>query len=260
MNLPTIALLLAGLATMTAAHGQGAGVAKVNGRTIPQSTLDLVVTTRVAQGQADTPELRKNIREDLINRELVAQEAARKGLDKNPSISARIALERQTVLINAFFEDYLKSNPINEDMLKKEYERIKPQLPVKEYKARHILVEQEGEAKEIIAQLRKGASFEKLAAEKSKDQGTKTKGGDLDWGPATRYVKPFGDALARLKKGQITEAPVQTNFGWHVIRLDDERAVKIPSFEEARPSLQQLVQNQVVQKLLNDLRAKAKIE
>jgi len=144
--------------------------------------------------------------------------------------------------------------------MKKEYERLKPQQPAKEYKAHHILVENEDEAKGLIAQIKKGSSFEKLAAEKSKDQGSKVKGGELDWSPAERYVKPFGDALAKLKKGQMTDTPVQSNFGWHIIRLDDERAMKVPSFEEAKPQLHQLMQNQMVQKALADLRAKAKIE
>ena len=123
----------------------------------------------------------------------------------------------------------MRSNPINDDMLKKEYERLKPQLPAKEYRAHHILVEKEDEAKGLIAQIKKGGNFEKLASEKSKDQGSKVKGGDLDWAPAERYVKPFADALGKLKKGQMTEAPVQTQFGWHVIRLDDERATKVPA-------------------------------
>ena len=125
---------------------------------------------------------------------------------------------------------------------------------------RHILVEKEDEAKGIIAQIRKGGNFEKLAAEHSKDPGSKGRGGDLDWGPAERYVRPFGEAITKLKKGQMPDAPVHTDFGYHVIRLDDERATKIPSFEEAKPQLQQIVQGQIVQKAIADLRAKAKIE
>lgn len=154
----------------------------------------------------------------------------------------------------------MKANPVNDDLVRKEYERIKPTIPAKEFHARHILVEKEDEAKDIIAQLRKGGSFEKLAADKSKDAGSKVRGGDLDWAPAARYVKPFGEALSKMKKGQLTDAPVQTEFGFHVIRLDDERAVKVPTFEEAKPQIQQMIQSQHVQKMLSDLRAKAKVE
>ena len=237
-----------------------ADTAKVNGTQIPQYRFEAAVKSRVAQGQQDTPELRKAIREALINQEVVAQEAVKKGLNKQPAVAARIELDRQSALVNAYFEDYLKRNPITDDMLRKEYERLKPQLPAREYKVRHILVEKEDEAKNLIAQIKKGASFEKLAAEHSNDPGSKVRGGDLDWGPAERYVKPFAETIIRLKKGQMTDAPVHTDFGYHVIRVDDERATKVPTFEEAKPQLTQLLQGQVVQKAVADLRAGAKIE
>jgi peptidyl-prolyl cis-trans isomerase C len=235
-------------------------VAKVNGVSIPQSKLDAIMKARAAGKQPDTPEIRAAIRDTLINQEVVAQEAVRKGIDKNPEVAAQIDLQRQETLANAVVQEYMKTNPITDDVMRKEYERIKPTIPAKEFKARHILVEKEDEAKDVIAQIKKGGSFEKLAAEKSKDTGSKGRGGDLDWGPAGRYVKPFGDALAKLKKGQMTDVPVQSEFGWHVIRLDDERATKVPTFEEAKPQIQQMMQNQHVQKMLADLRAKAKIE
>jgi peptidyl-prolyl cis-trans isomerase C len=233
---------------------------KVNGTQIPQYRFEAAVKSRVAQGQQDTPELRKGIREALVNQEVVAQEAVKKGLHKQPATAARIELDRQSALVNAYFEDYLKRNPITDDMLRKEYDRLKPQLPAKEFRVRHILVQKEDEAKNLIAQIRKGASFEKLAAEHSQDPGSKVRGGDLDWGPAERYVKPFAETLIKLKKGQMTDAPVHTDFGYHIIRLDDERATKVPTFEEAKPQLAQLLQGQVVQKAVADLRASAKIE
>jgi peptidyl-prolyl cis-trans isomerase C len=234
--------------------------AKVNGTSIPAYRLDAAIKARLAQGQQDSPELRGAIRDALINQELVAQEAVKKGLDKQPNIAARIELDRQMTLVNAYFEDYLKKNPVSDDVLRKEYERIKPQIPAKEYKVRHILVEKEEDAKNILAQLKKGGNFEKLAAQHSTDPGSKTRGGDLDWGPAQRYVKPFADAVTKLKKGEMVEAPVHTDFGYHIIRLDDERASKIPTFEEAKPKLQQMMQGSIVQKAVSDLRAKAKIE
>jgi peptidyl-prolyl cis-trans isomerase C len=225
MKLLRTAVLAAGLAVAATAHGQN--VARVNGVAIPQQQFDLLIKNLVAQGRPET--------------------------------SARLSFTRQDVLSNAYIQEVLRVNPVTDDAVKKEYERIKAQS-TKEYKTRHILVEKEDEAKDIIAQLKKGASFEKLAAEKSSDPGSKANGGDLDWSMPSRFVKPFGDAMAKLKKGQTTDTPVHTNFGWHVIRVDDERAAKLPGFDEAKPQLQQALQNQAVEKAIADLRAKAKIE
>jgi peptidyl-prolyl cis-trans isomerase C len=250
-------VLAAGLAVVATAHGQN--VARVNGVAIPQQHFDLLIKNLVAQGRPDSPEMRDAIKQQMISRELMVQEAAKRGLDKNPETAARLTFSRQDILSNAYIQDILRANPVTDDMVKKEYERIKAQS-AKEYKTRHILVEKEDEAKNIIAQLKKGASFEKLAAEKSNDPGSKTNGGDLDWSMPSRFVKPFGDAMVKLKKGQFTETPVQTNFGWHVIRVDDERAAKVPGFDEAKPQVQQGLQNQAVEKAIADLRAKAKIE
>jgi peptidyl-prolyl cis-trans isomerase C len=189
----------------------------------------------------------------------VAQEAVKKGLNKKPEVAIQIDLQRQAVLVNAYLQDYIRAHPISEDDVKKEYERVKASAASREYKARHILVETEDEAKQVQAQLKKGANFEKLAAEKSKDQGSKGRGGDLDWATPERYVPAFGQALGKLKKGQVSE-PVQTQFGWHIIRVDDERPAKFPSFEEAKPQIEQQMRQQTVHKAFNDLRAKAKIE
>jgi peptidyl-prolyl cis-trans isomerase C len=172
----------------------------------------------------------------------------------------QIELNRQETLVNAFIADYVKNNPISDDLVKAEYDRARAQAGDKEYKVRHILVKDETEAKQIIAQLKKGGSFDKIAAQKSVDPGSKDKGGDLDWAPAGRYVPQFGDALKKLKKGQTTDAPVQTQFGFHVIRLDDERPMKFPPIEEVKPQIQQGLQRQQIEKLITDLRAKAKVE
>ena len=248
-------------APLYAAEQNGNGNSlKVNGATIPAYRVEAAIKSRIAQGQQDTPELRKAIRDALINQEIIAQEAVKRGIDKQAPVAARIELDRQSVLVNAYFEDMLRKNPVTDDMLRKEYERLKPQLPAREFRIRHILVEKEDDAKNLIAQIRKGGNFEKLAAEHSIDPGSKGRGGDLDWAPAERYVKPFADTVTKLKKGQMTDAPVHTDFGWHVIRVEDERATKVPSFEEAKAQLQQVVQNQVVQKAVADLRAKAKVE
>ncbi len=259
-TLTTIAAALATVATIFAMPVAQAQVAKVNGVEIPQARLDTILKLRATGKQPDSPEIRNQLRDTLINQEVVAQEAMKKGLQKSPEVAAQLDLQRQETLVNAYVQDYMKANPVNDDAVKKEYERIKPTIPAKEFKARHILVDKEDDAKDIIAQLKKGGSFEKLAADKSKDTGSKTRGGDLDWAPAGRYVKPFGEALGKLKKGQLTDAPVQSEFGFHVIRLDDERAVKVPTLDEAKPQITQMLQGQAVQKMLADLRAKAKVE
>jgi len=253
-------ILAAALALAATAHAQSGAVAKVNGVTIPQSRADTLIKEMSGQGRPDTPEMRDAIKQELINREIVAQEAVKKGLDKRADVVTQIDLQRQAVLINAYLQDYLKAHPINDDDVKKEYERVKATAGAREYKVRHILVENEEEAKQIIAQLKKGASFEKLAGEKSKDQGSKDRGGDLDWATPARYVPAFGEAITKLKKGQLTDAPVQTQFGWHVIRVDDERPSKFPAYEEVKPQIEQQLRQQAVNKAFTDLRAKAKIE
>lgn len=235
----------------------------VNGKVIPAERIEMFVRNLVAQGREDTPELRKVVREELINRELLAQEAVRRGLAKKPEVSTQLEVTRQDILATALLRDLTRGKTVSDEDMRKEYDQLKEKLGGREYRARHILVENEDEARQIIAQLKQGASFEKLAAEKSKDPGSKSRGGELGWGPAGQYVKPFGDALARLKKGQMTEAPVQSPFGWHVIRVDDERAAQIPSFEQLKPTLQQRMQQQLArqtyEKAVSDLRAKAKI-
>ncbi len=235
-------------------------IAKVNGKEIPQTRLDVFLKNATAQGQPDSPELRTRIRDELVTREVMLQEAAKSGIDKNPDIVTQIEMQRQSLIINAFLQDYVKAHPVSEETMRKEYDAAKNQAGAKEYKARHILVKEEAEAKQIIAQLKKGGSFEKIAADKSEDTGSKVRGGDLDWAPSNRYVKPFSDALGKLKKGQLTDAPVQSQFGWHVIRLDDERPTKIPPFEEVKNNIQQQMQQQAVQKAIAEFRAKAKIE
>jgi peptidyl-prolyl cis-trans isomerase C len=226
-----------------------------------QALYDFLLKERLASGQQpDSPQLREMIRDELINRELVMREAKRKGLDKDPAIKASMELNSQTVLVRAYMQDFVKANPPTDDQLKKDYEMIKSALGSKEYRARHILVEKEDEAKEIITQLQKGDKFEKLATERSKDPGSKEKGGDLDWASPANFAKPFSDAMVGLQKGKFTPTPVQTQFGWHVIMLEDVRDTKPPSFEEVKPNLTQRAQGLLVEKHLAELRTKAAIK
>jgi peptidyl-prolyl cis-trans isomerase C len=234
-------------------------IATVNGKAIPKSRADAMLAAQVAQGQADTEDLRKAIREELIRREVLAQEAQKKGLDKKPEIIGQMDLARQGVLLNAYMGEYVRSHPVSDEALKKEYETIRSQLGDKEYKARHILVDKEDDAKAIIDKLNKGEKFEDLAKQ-SKDPGSKERGGDLGWAAPTSYVKPFSDALVALQKGKYTTAPVKSDFGYHVILLEDSRDLKAPGFDEVKQQLSQRLQQQIIEKHIAELRSKVKVD
>jgi peptidyl-prolyl cis-trans isomerase C len=204
--------------------------------------------------------MRAMVREELVNREVIAQEAGRSGLAKRPEVQAELDLARQQIIVNAYLRDWVRRNPISDADVQKEYERAKAQTGAKEYKARHILLETEEEAKNVIADLKKGGKFEDLAATKSQDPGSKERGGDLDWNIPSAFDRQFSEAMVKLEKGKFTETPVRTRFGFHVIRLDDVRDVKFPALADVKQRIQQqLVQNKV-EELIRGLRAKAKIE
>jgi peptidyl-prolyl cis-trans isomerase C len=253
-------LALLGALIVNPVFAEDKSAAMVNGVSIPQSRVDLRVKIATSQGQADTPELRKAIRDDMVSLEVLTQEAKKKGLDKDPEVIQQIELADQSVLVSAFVQDYAKNHPISEDQLKQEYDKLKVSLGSKEYKVSHILVDSEDEAKAIIVQLNKKAKFAKIAKEKSKDAGSAEHGGELDWAVPTNFVPPFANALLSLKKGTYTKEPVKTQFGWHVIKLEDVRDLKVPSFEELKPQIQQRLQQQSIQAYVADLRSKAKIE
>ena len=221
-----------------------------------QSQYDVLLKERLAQGGQDTPEVRNQVKEELNTRELLAREAKKQGIDKQPDVKTQMDLASQTVLVRAYVSDWVKKNPVPEAELKKEYDTIKSQIGDKEYKVRHILVKTEDQAKDIIAELQKGAKFDELAKARSEDPGSKDKGGDLDWNAPANFVKPFGDAMKATPKGKFTAQPVQTQFGWHVIEVDDVRDAKVPAFDEVKPQLQQRMQAQWLDKYFKDLRAK----
>jgi peptidyl-prolyl cis-trans isomerase C len=254
------ALAILSALAVNPAFADDKAAATVNGVSIPQSRVDMRVKIATSQGQADTPELRRAVRDDLISLEVLAQEAKKKGLNKDPEVIQQIELANQSVLVSAFVQDYAKNHPISEDQLKQEYDKLKGNLGSKEYKARHILVDSEAEAKSIIAQLGKKGNFDKIAKAKSKDAGSADKGGELDWAVPSNFVPPFASALTSLKKGAYTKEPVKSQYGWHVIKLDDVRDLKMPSFEELKPQIQQRLQQQSIQEYVADLRSKAKIE
>ncbi|BAL25047.1 peptidylprolyl isomerase [Azoarcus sp. KH32C] len=250
--------LIAGLIAH-AAVAATAPAAKVNGTAIPASRADVMLNEQRSQGAPDTPQLHDAVREELIRREVLAQEAAKKGIDKKADIQAQMDLARQAVLLRAYIQDYVKANPVSEADLKKEYETIKGQMGTKEYKPRHVLVETEDEAKAVITKLRAGEKFETLAKQ-SKDPGSKDNGGDLGWSNPGMFVKPFAEAMVKLEKGQYSATPVKSEFGYHVIQLDDVRDLKAPDFATVKPQLEQRLQQQKIEKHIMDLRAKAKVE
>lgn len=247
-------------ASKKSASASASGKVVVNGVAIPQARIDAMNKELSAQGQPDNAERQQAVREELVNREVLAQAAAKRGLDKSSDIQAQMEMARQAVLVRALFENEIKNHPITDADLQKQYEQFKGSMGSNEYKVAHILVDKEDDAKAIIADLNKGGDFATIAKEKSKDPGSKENGGNLDWGPAARYVKPFADALQSQPKGKISAAPVKTDFGYHVIRVDDVRPLKVPEFTELKEQFRQRAQQQQIQKMVMDLRSKAKVE
>ena len=249
--------LLSTLATGTA-FAESKSTATVNGVAIPQARLDMRIKAALAQGQPDSAELRNAVRDELINIEVLAQAASKKGLGKQSDVVQQIALSKQSILASVFVQDYIKSHPFSDDALKQEYEKINKLRGNKEYKVSHILLKTEAEAKTVAEQL-KNSKFEDVAMDKSQDPGSSVKGGDLGWAVPSNFVKPFSDAMIALDKGKISD-PVQSQFGWHLLKLEDTRDMKVPSFDEVKPNLAQHLQQQLVQKAIAEQRAKATIK
>jgi peptidyl-prolyl cis-trans isomerase C len=235
-------------------------VATVNGQTIPRQRFDAVLRQQTNRGAADSEGLRAQVREALINNELLVQEANRSGVAKRPEVQQQVDLARQEVVANAMVADYLRTHPISDAEIQKEYDRARSQTGDREYRARHILVANEDDAKAVIAELKKGAKFEELAQKRSLDEGTRPKGGDLDWNVPTNFDKAFSEAMIKLEKGKMTETPVRTRFGFHVILLEDVRQVSFPKLEQVRQQIAQGITGQRVETFLRELRGKAKIE
>ena len=234
-------------------------LAVVNGKAVPSSRADAMIKQMASQGQQDSPQLRAMVKEELINREILIQEADKKGLGTSPDVKNQIEIARQSIVIRALVTDYLKAHPVSDAEVKAEYDKFKAQAGDKEYHARHILVEKEDDAKAIITKLKGGAKFEDLAKQ-SKDPGSAANGGDLDWASPASFVKPFSDAMVSLQKGQVTETPVKTQFGYHVIKLEDVRAAKVPTMEEVKPQIAESLQQKKLQAYQQELRGKAKIQ
>lgn len=234
-------------------------VAVINGQEIPQAQVDQFVKMMTQQGAPDTPQLREQVREELINRTILVQAAEKAGVAKQADIQTELELARQSVLIRGLFNDYLAKHPITEKDMQAEYDKLKQANQQEEYKSRHILVKEEQEAKDILARLKKGESFEALAKEHSQDPGSGANGGDLGWAAADSYVQPFADALKKLKKGETSE-PVKSDFGWHIIQMDDSRQAEFPPFEQVKPQLDEMLRQQTLSNYQEELRKQAKVQ
>lgn len=235
-------------------------LAIVNGKPVPQERATALKQQVERSGRPVTPEMESQIKEEVIAREIFMQEAQKRGLEASSDYKAQMELARQTILIRELFLDQQKKDPVTDAEIQAEYDKFVAANSGKEYKASHILVEKEAEAKAILAALKKGGKFEEIAKKQSKDPGSGAKGGDLDWAAPGSYVSEFTEALVKLEKGKTTTEPVKTQFGWHIIRLDDVRQAQLPKLDEVKPQISQQLQQMKVTKFQDDLRSKAKVE
>lgn len=245
----------------TASSANTNAAATVNGSPISASLVDLVVMQKAEHGHSGNAESRDGVIDQLAIQYILAQEASKMGLDKTPAVADQIELAQKAILAKAFVQNYVKSNPVSNDMVKAEYDRIRGQMAASEYKARQILLESDADARAVIAKLKSNPrAFGALAKEKSKDLASKGNGGDLGWFDARNMAPEFGAAVSRLSKGQLTDEPVKSQLGYHVIFLEDTRQKQFPAFDQLKPTLQRQVEQQHVKRMLDDLKAKAKIE
>src|SRR5690554_5531131 len=237
-------------------------IASVNGQAITDEQLNQFVTLLVEQGAQDTPELREQVKQEMIHRLVAVQAAQKAGIDKRPAVQQELELARQNILVRALIADHLEKNPISDDKIQAEYDKIKgTQADRKEYKVRHILVEDQKQAEDLLAQIKaKKISFEDAATQHSIDPGSGKNGGDLGWGPASNYVPEFAEAVESLKKGATSAKPVQSQFGWHIIQVDDERPVEFPALADVKPQLEEMMRQRQVMEFQKKLMDDAKIQ
>ncbi len=253
-------LVAAAAAMLLPLAAQAQNIAIVNGKAVPKARLETLLQQAQRGGQQITPEMQAQAKDQTVLREIFAQEAERRGIATSANYRAQMELARQSILIRELFEDFKAKNPISDADAKAEYDKVKAQSTGTEYRARHILVENEDEAKALIAQIKGGAKFEDLAKEKSKDPGSGQNGGDLDFAKPDNYVPEFGKAMTALKKGEMTETPVKSQFGWHIIRLDDTREAQFPDFEAVKPQVKQRLEQVKMQKFQEDMKRAAKTD
>jgi len=256
----TLTTLATGLVLAFAAPAFAQNLAIVNGKPVPSSRVDVLLEQVARSGRPVDDALKAQVKEEIIAREIFMQEAEKRGLKASKEYKAQMELAAQTILIRELFADFQKKNPVTDAEIKAEYDKFAAANAGQEYRARHILVEKEDEAKAVIASLQKGGSFEEIAKKQSKDPGSGANGGDLDWANASSYVPEFSEAMTKLKKGELTTTPVKSQFGYHIIRLDDTRAAQLPPLEELRPQIAQQMTQQRLGEFQEGLRKKAKVQ
>jgi peptidyl-prolyl cis-trans isomerase C len=234
-------------------------IAIVNGKAVPTARVEALAQQVARSGRPITPDVEAQIKEEVIAREIFMQEAQKRGLDASPEYKTQIELARQTILIRELFAEFQKTSAVSDADVQAEYDKFVAANGGKEYRARHILVETQAQADNIIASLKKGGKFEDIAKKQSKDPGSGANGGDLDWAAPGNYVKEFSEAMVALSKGQVS-APVQSQFGFHIIRLDDVREAQLPKLEDVKPQIVQQMTQQRMAAFQQELRAKAKVE
>ncbi|MDH5340281.1 MAG: peptidylprolyl isomerase [Rubrivivax sp.] len=239
---------------------QAQNLAIVNGKPVPKARVETLLQQAQRAGQQLSPELEAQARDQVVLREIFVQEAEKRGIAKLPAYRDQMELARQSILIRELFDDYRAKNPVTDAEAQAEYDKFKAQATGTEYRARHILVETEDEAKKLIEQIKAGGSFEELAKANSKDAGSGANGGDLDFAAPDAYVPEFGNAMKALTKGQMTETPVKTQFGWHIIRLEDTRDAPFPPFADVKDQIKQRLDQTKMQQYQEELRTKAKTD
>ena len=262
MTQPTISLRASvlAIAVLLPLAAAAQNIAIVNGKAVPKARLELLLDQAKRSGQQVTPEMEGQAKEQVVLREIFGQEAEKRGVAAMSDFKAQMELARQSILIRELFEDYKRKNPVTDAEAKAEFDKFKLQATGTEYRARHILVEKEDEAKELIAQIKGGAKFEDLAKAKSKDPGSGENGGDLDFAKPDNYVPEFSKAMTALKKGEMTEAPVKSQFGWHIIKLDEVREAQFPDFDGVKDQLKQRLAQAKLQNYQESLRKAAKTD
>jgi peptidyl-prolyl cis-trans isomerase C len=239
---------------------QAQNLAIVNGKPVPKARVEALLNQAKRAGQPMGPEIEAQARDQVILREIFVQEAEKRGLAKSQAYRDQMELARQGILIRELFDDYRAKHPVTDAEAQAEYDKFKAQASGTEYHAKHILVETEDEANKLIAQIKGGGSFEELAKQHSKDPGSGANGGDLDFAKADAYVPEFGNAMKALTKGQMTETPVKSSFGWHIIKLEDTREAPFPAFDDVKDQIKQRLEQVQLQKYQEELRAKAKTD
>ena len=253
-------MLAAALVALLAAPAFAQNIAVVNGKAVPTARLNALKAQIEKSGRPVTDDMLGQLKDEIIAREIFMQEAKKRGLDASDEYKAQLELARQTILIRELFADFQKKNPVTDAEVQAEYDKFAAANGGKEYRARHILVETEEQAKALIAEIKKSGKFEELAKKHSKDPGSGANGGDLDWAAANSYVPEFSGAMVKLDKGQMADEPVKSQFGFHIIRVDDVREAQLPKLDEVKPQIAQQLQQQKMGKFQEDLRSKAKVQ